>query len=601
MGWLARLSGVWVLWFAVGVQAAPPTLNLMDLPAELAIAPQAWLLEDVGKQVNLVQLQTAASRFDWQPISQNAPNFSFSDSAYWLWFRLYNPDENLQKRVLQIAMPLQDYIDFYQIDVNQGDVVKSFRTGDRREYDSRPVRATDFVFPIDLKPGQQYDFFIRFDSHDGLYDALPMTLWKLQPFHEYTSHTDLVYGAYYGALLSILIFNLFLFVSTRERVFLLYSFYLAAFFVWNFTFRGWAYLYWWPEWPHFNSQMTPIAGSLIFIFMIWFSTTYLQTKTLLPRIHKLMWLMAVLISVGIVMGLFNMYATIYAWMTPVYFLTLIVILLAGVMLVIKGQRAAKFFLLAWAVLLVGAMIYFLRLAGLIPSSPLTEYSLQVGSVLEFMLLAFGLADRINVLKSEKVALQQAALDNERLVALRLEDLVKRRTEQLEMLNKRLANQSITDGLTLVYNRRHFNEQLHDMINNRSFALLLIDIDNFKLYNDRYGHQAGDKALIKVARTLQRLALRVEGEVYRVGGEEFACLLPCDHFDQAVPTAQRLCDEVAALAIEHQDNNEGIITISIGLAWVEYRPGRNADEVYARADKALYQAKDQGRNQLVINL
>lgn len=599
MSWFGRiLVG---LMLALPVQAAPPDLNLNDLPAELIIAPQALVLEDVTKRINLLQLQTAASRFDWQPITQNAPNFSFSDSAYWLWFRVHNDDDKAQKRVLQIAMPIQDYIDLYQVERARSIVTRSYKTGDRREFDSRSVRAKDFVFALDFEANSHYDFFIRVDTHDGLFEALPITLWQQREFYEHASEQDFIYGLYYGALVIILLFNLFLYFSTRERVFLLYSLYLGAFFVWNFTFRGWAFMYWWPESPVWNNQMLVIATVGIFTFMTWFTTAYLQTKKTLPRVHVLMVALALLTLPGLVLSALDIYALTFYYLVPLGGLLLVLLLSSGVYLVFKGHRAAKFFVLAWALLIVGAIIYFLRVFSVIPSSPLTEYSLQVGSVLEFMLLAFGLADRINVLKSEKVALQQTALDNERLAGARLEDLVKRRTEQLEMLNKRLANQAITDSLTLVYNRRHFNEQLAEFLNTRSFALLLIDIDNFKPYNDRYGHQPGDKALVQVARALQRLALRADGEVYRVGGEEFACILPCEHFDQAVPIAQRLCDEVAALAIEHQDNNDGILTISIGLAWAEYKPGRNADELYARADKALYQAKDQGRNQVVVSL
>ena len=583
--------------------AAPPQTLILDqhLSNKLAIAPSSWLLEDVEKSVNLLDLQKSAVQFDWQSIDQAAPNFSFSKSAYWMWFRIHNPKDELVKRVLQIEMPLQDYIDLYQVNAENGHVIKSFKTGDRRPYDTRPVRAKDFVFPLDFQPGQTYDFFIRFDSHDGLYDALPMTLWGQKLFHEANSELDLVHGAYYGALLAILLFNLFLYLSTRERVFLLYSLYLGAFFVWNFTFRGWSYLYWWPDWPHFNSQMVFIAGSFIFIFMVWFSTEYLQTKTSMPKTHKALWGLAWLVVASLSLGIMNFYALPYQLMTPVYVLTILLMMFAGIRLLIKGQRAAKFFVLAWAVLLIGGIIYFLRVAGLMPSSALTEYALQVGSVLEFMLLAFGLADRINVLKSEKVALQQAALENERTASARLEDLVKRRTEQLEVLNRRLALQAITDGLTHLYNRRHFNECLDNAVANRPFALLLIDIDHFKAYNDYYGHQAGDKALIQVARTLHRLCAKQEGEVFRIGGEEFACLVAAKDFEPTVSLAQTICNEITAQRIEHIHNVVPYITVSIGLVWVDVSDDMSADQVFAKVDDALYQAKEQGRNQVVSDV
>lgn len=587
------------MFFILGKAVAAPQAIVLDdvLANKLAVAPASWLLEDVEKSVNLLDLQTSPEQFAWQPIHEAAPNFSFSESAYWVWFRIENPQLQPLKRVLQIAMPLQDYIDVYQVNRANGEVFRSFKTGDRRSYDSRPVRSKDFVFPLDLEANTDYDFFIRFDSHDGLYDALPMLLWTQKAFHESVSESDLIYGAYYGALLAILLFNLFLYLSTRERVFLLYSLYLGVFFVWNFTFRGWAYLYWWPEWAHFNNQALFISGSMIFVFMVWFSTEYLNTKKFMPNTHKLLWALVALVVVSMVFGVLNIYALAYKLMTPIYALIVLLMLWAGVRLLIKGDRAAKFFVLAWSVLLVAAFLYFLRIAGLVPSSPVTEYALQVGSVLEFMLLAFGLADRINVLKSEKVALQQSALETERTASARLEDLVKRRTEQLEMLNQRLSLQAITDGLTHLYNRRHFNDCLELAVKQRPFALMLIDIDHFKRYNDHYGHLAGDNALIQVARIMHRLTVKHQAQVFRVGGEEFACIHQADNFHATLELAQRLCREVAAENMPHSQNVVPYITVSIGLMWIERHDDMTDDQVYAKADQALYKAKELGRNQV----
>lgn len=188
----------------------------------------------------------------------------------------------------------------------------------------------------------------------------------------------------------------------------------------------------------------------------------------------------------------------------------------------------------------------------------------------------------------------------------LEAQIHDRTHELENMMKKVELLSITDELTGLYNRRYYSQVLDNEIKRAKrrgvfFGYLILDIDNFKPYNDHYGHQLGDSALEKIAHNLSSVLSRPDDFVFRVGGEEFVVIFTSDHKDEAVRFAQKIIDSVALLEIEHIKNEPyGIITASGGL--VVSTPESEfmgVDEYYKRSDELLYEAKNSGRNGLKV--
>ncbi len=168
--------------------------------------------------------------------------------------------------------------------------------------------------------------------------------------------------------------------------------------------------------------------------------------------------------------------------------------------------------------------------------------------------------------------------------------------------KRIYELSITDGLTSLYNRRYFNDiaprKIHDTARNSEvFAFLLMDIDNFKKYNDTYGHIAGDEVLVKVSQTLKDVFKRSEDIVFRLGGEEFGVLINAKSVDDVEMLAQRARIGIETLNIEHIKNSpKKILTASFGLTiLLTQNQEISLEEVYKKSDDSLYQAKENGRN------
>lgn len=162
-----------------------------------------------------------------------------------------------------------------------------------------------------------------------------------------------------------------------------------------------------------------------------------------------------------------------------------------------------------------------------------------------------------------------------------------------------------DALTGLKNRRVFDEHLDTLWaqaikEGRRLAILLIDVDHFKPYNDRYGHQAGDKALQRVAASLQGLASRPRDMIARYGGEEFAVTLYDTGSSEALAIAERMRLAICGLAIEHRGSQLGrVVTISIGVAVVEPSSARRPRGALQLADQALYKAKLDGRNRVEV--
>ena len=182
----------------------------------------------------------------------------------------------------------------------------------------------------------------------------------------------------------------------------------------------------------------------------------------------------------------------------------------------------------------------------------------------------------------------------------LETLVEQRTLALEQANDKLEALSYTDGLTGIANRRNFDRMLAQEWNRGQragtpLALVLLDVDHFKHFNDHYGHLAGDGCLRSLARVLVQAGRRAGELPARYGGEEFVVLLPDAGWDDALETARRIQKDVWSLALPHAETSPGIVTVSLGVASLVPSRQHMPEELVRQADSALYRAKQSGRN------
>lgn len=188
---------------------------------------------------------------------------------------------------------------------------------------------------------------------------------------------------------------------------------------------------------------------------------------------------------------------------------------------------------------------------------------------------------------------------------RLREQEKLYLQEIEAEKKRIEELSITDALTGLYNRRYFNHIFEKELNrNRrdenTMVFMMLDVDHFKKYNDTYGHQKGDAVLQSMGSTLKNTLKRSGDYLFRLGGEEFGCLLTSCKQYAALTVAERVRSSIEGMRIAHAKNPPlGVVTASIGVKVV--LPNEECDPalLYSIADEALYQAKRNGRNQIAL--
>ena len=207
-------------------------------------------------------------------------------------------------------------------------------------------------------------------------------------------------------------------------------------------------------------------------------------------------------------------------------------------------------------------------------------------------------------EEETLAFEAGAIDfvvkpyRPKVVAARVRNHV-----ELKRLRDHIRRQALRDGLTGLANRRCFDEGLleawsHCTRDRKPLALILLDIDYFKRYNDALGHLAGDECLQQVAAALSRCITTPGALVARYGGEEFVCLLPEADAIRAMAQAEYLRGELQAMRIPHPGSDvEECVTVSLGVASVRPAEGRAPEELLQKADQRLYQAKAEGRNRV----
>ncbi|KQM70057.1 diguanylate cyclase [Xylophilus sp. Leaf220] len=583
----------------------PPSISVEALGDSLLLGSRMQLLEDPGGRMELSAVQHASG---WRSHGSNVFAFGFSQSVWWARVLLRNDGAAVLSLMLEIDSPLQDEVDIHLLRTGGPEDTHVF-TGDRRPFAARGIATVVPAVPVRLSPGESVAVYLRLATHDGLHEPITTQLWTMEAFHTHLQGEHLVIGMYYGALVTLLLYNLFLFASTRQPNFGLYALYVAAFLLWSFTFRGYAFQYLWPEAPVFNSQVLPISVAACFTSFVYFMLSYIDARRQLSRgIYRAVMVLAVFNALSAVPALFNHYALPIALCIVADTALMGFAFFMGVRLGLAGSRPALYLLLAFSMLALSVTLYYLSLAGLLPSVGGVKDLPLIGSMLEILLLAFGLADQMNTLKAAKLRAERRALAAQTALTTGLEREVAQRTAALAAANQRLADMAITDELTGAFNRRHFNAVLAATMARHArlrtpVAFCMVDVDHFKQYNDRYGHPAGDLVLQAVSRVVRERLARAGDHFFRIGGEEFGILMDgADTLSATRPFVEQVRAAIEALALPHAASPHGVVTASFGLVLLETgdHPIRG-EELVARADRLLYDAKHAGRNRVVAEV
>ena len=378
-------------------------------------------------------------RFDFKPATTfgSVINFGFSDATFWVKVPLSRSAHAPSEWIIEIPYLGLDEVSFYAPGkpvVSSGAVAAS---------DSRPFQYRFFVFPVTLDTEPQ-NFYLRIRSSYAV--SIPLMLYSLAAFNNELVTDTLIQALYYGGLLSLLFYNLILFLTVRNRQYLIYCLFTLCTGLGIFAGNGYAHLYLWPHAVEWNqiSQNTLLGFSGMLAMM--FTSVFLKTKKTQPRLDLIVksfggvYLLLTLLLVGTLFTKHISRQWVFEGLFALTLVTSITCFYASLKAVKQGQLKAFYFSLAWGALMLGAVVASLRVFELVPSNIFTLYALQIGSGIEILLFSFALAYRIQTeralrakAQAETLAAKQAAVDALKISEDRLEEAVIKRTEKLQHL------------------------------------------------------------------------------------------------------------------------------------------------------------------------
>lgn len=559
-------------------------------------------LSDIDSTLNLPNEASA-----WMPNKGNALQLTSSENSIWAQAHLHNVSPHATTWVIDIGSALADHIDVYMAR-DKGKPALIAQLGDRLPFSYRALDAAIPNAVLHLAPNERVSLFLNSRSKDGFHEVLMPVIRSPSDFVKSSQGAALIMGCIYGGLLVSMAYSMAAYIRIKHPLFIWFGLYSFTHFLYNFIKKGYAYQYFFSPWPELLNRSLPAVSIVGYVTFGLFLSAALDVKNNVPAWLNRLYLFSIFLHViPAVLGLLNQYQ--WAWLTLIPIGSLFVFLAFNVALRVacQGSRPARFYLLAFSGLTVCILVSYLHHLRLVESNYVTENIVLIGTCIQYILLSIGVADQIAVANELRFEAERRAKQLQQATTQELDMRVKQRTVELEQANARLKTLSITDEMTHTFNRRYFNQQLDTALNmharnGHALALCLLDVDHFKLFNDLYGHAAGDEVLRVVAGCIQAHLHRRGDMVFRVGGEEFAILITTEPDSNKVHAfVARIAKAIHLLSITHAGSPHGVVTASFGVAWLaassEPMP---AQKIYAKADAAMYQSKATGRNQVTLD-
>ena len=529
-----------------------------------AMADRVAYLVEQGETLSVDDVQSLVRA---NPVALMRPETSvltngINSGAIWLVANVFNPTDAPILRRVSVGTGWLERVDFFF--TTEGQLPQHFVSGDRIALGHRSIAkripSADYPFP----PGETR-LLLRVETADPM--VVPLYFSSIAVSHSREQSEAIFYSFVYGVMFALSAYNLMLFAGLRKRRYLFYSLYTGSFVAVTASYNGIGMALLWPDAVGWQQWAPPLFMLCFVSSGLAFATSFLKTRRHRPWLHK------IIQTTGV--AYFALFGAFFALdeqglalqlaflVVPVF---TVLMLYMGVSSWMGGNQSARYFMLGTLAPVMGAFVTALTVAGMITYSQIGYYAVDIGMVVDAMLLMLALAD---LARKNKVARVTAE-----------------RTAQIDLLT----------GLN---NRRGFlpvAESLWSLVtrNDSNICVAMIDIDHFKNINDQYGHAVGDRILKEIAGELDKS--RRKGDLLaRWGGEEFTLLLPETDEAEALNVAERFRHNIEQLVV----NDCGRMircTISVGVA---SRHARHVtlEHAISKADEELYQAKVQGRNQI----
>lgn len=588
------------------------TANIIDIDSldySQRLAEGIAFYEDPDGKLTIEQAQALGEQGKFSVFTENTLQMGYSSSAYWIRLPVRNAlqahvgNGEADRFFVSIRYPLLDNVQFYHFRESQQD---SYTTGDQYEYDHRFLRLNNFIYPITLNPGESSNIYIRVKSSSSL--SIPLFLSTEKAFIERQQTLDTVNGIYLGITFGLCVYNLFLWIGVRKKVYGLYVLVIINLMLFNSTMLGYTFRFL-PTAVEFQQISIYLFSVTAATAVCIFGMVFLKTRKFQPRMHKVI-LAVIAIYCACIPVMFFTTPLVASKLNVLVMLSgVFVLFVAAIRSVLQGYGPAKYYLIGQGAVLFSVFFTVLTSQGVIPLYYLAPDVMKWSSAFELIFFSIGLADLVNherklreQAQKESARAQKELLDSQIKLTQDLDNLVRQRTEELEVANKQLQDLNTKDELTGLRNRRYLNEALPTEYQRAyrektPLSILMFDIDFFKKLNDNYGHPFGDLCLATAGRLISANLRRPPDIGIRYGGEEFVVMLPNTNLEGAVAVAEKIRQSFANEKIS-DGTHTVTITVSIGVAGEVPESRENHEAMLKLADDRLYIAKENGRNQVV---
>ncbi|MBS3804273.1 MAG: EAL domain-containing protein [Oleiphilaceae bacterium] len=482
--------------------AIDPTADKQSLTAQTHL-----FIEKAEAQAASAEEIRSLPGSQWRQASADI-NLGYTERVHWFRLRLTNTGDQPLDRLLELAYPLLDHIDVY-IPRNDAMVLLA-RTGDAEPFQSRPLAHREFLFPLNLKANDTTDVYLRIQTSGAM--QVPLALWKEDAFAASSNVQLTVKGMFYGLMLVMVLFNVFLLISLREKAYAYYVLVVATMLMVVASMDGSMFAHLYPSYPLIHHYMVLTIVPLSAMALSLFAREYLELRHHHPWWNRI-FLTMIAVSALSMLGAFVFNYSVSTQISVILTIPLALInLVAGITLWLQSEKSARLFTIAWLALLASILVAVLNKLGLLPSSLVTEHGIAIGASAQAVLFSFALADRYNR--------ERGALYHERKVSL--EALTQQREAETALLHA-----SSHHEVTGLPDRRVFEQIVDQAIcgnDTAPSAVFMLHLRRFDDINKTLGHKHADELLARFSTRMNRLVAQTVQAVYLEGnGAETKCV------------------------------------------------------------------------------
>ncbi|MBV6427514.1 MAG: hypothetical protein KIPDCIKN_02034 [Haliscomenobacter sp.] len=447
---LALVAACWLA--SAAALASPGILELSPEKSRYALGRHMTFLEDKSGDLTIEEVSSPGFQARFQPSREDALNFGVTSSAIWVKCVLRNTDpEAFPNWLLSLDYPLFDYVSLYYSDRNSGKWTEE-KLGDRYPFRNRKIAHRNFLFELPMPDTTVQTYYLRFATSGSL--QIGPHLHTERELSIENMYAEIGYGLFFGALLIMIGYNLFLFFSLWDRAYLAYVLVILFSLLVQASFSGHINQYLLGNAPVLANGSIPLFMAGAGLTMNFFAITFLDTRRFARKMHLILMGLMVIAILDMILVFFLPTRLTISLAGLVIMVTSLMMIVAGVNSLLNGNKSARYFLLAWVMLLAGVLITSLRNFGLLMPNFFTVNSMKFGAILEVILLSMALSDKYNLFKKEKETTQAKMLHMQQEANKVLEEKVQERTLQLAQ-----ANEELSSTLVVIEQERQKSDQL----------------------------------------------------------------------------------------------------------------------------------------------